>query len=305
VLFRGRIRVIASADAFIAAVILTIIGAAQAADGPKYPDWKGAWERFIPPNPVLDKGNSILTAGGQPSFDQARPWGRGQQAPLTPEYQKVFEDSMADQAKGGEGNFFDHAVRCMPGGMPIMTIAFTPLEFVVTPETTYVLTGNTEPNRRIYTDGRDWPPDLEPTYAGYSIGRWIDEDGDGVYDALEIETRGPFKGPRAYDATGLPLHFDNQSIFRERIFRDRSNPALLHDEVTVIDHALTRPWTVDKKYTRNPNPRPRWTESACIETNSMVAIGRESFFMSGDGMLMPVRKNQVPPDLRYFKQWTK
>jgi hypothetical protein len=73
----------------------------------------------------------------------------------------------------------------------------------------------------------------------------------------------------------------------------------------VIDHALTRPWTVDKKYTHNPNPRPRWTESSCIETNSMVAIGKESYFMSADGMLMPVRKNQPPPDLRYFKQWTK
>jgi hypothetical protein len=33
----------------------------------------------------------------------------------------------------------------------------------------------------------------------------------------------------------------------------------------------------------------------------MVAIGRESYFMSADGMLMPVRKNQPPPDLRYFK----
>jgi len=37
----------------------------------------------------------------------------------------------------------------------------------------------------------------------------------------------------------------------------------------------------------------------------MVAIGRESYFMSGDGMLMPIRKNQPPPDLRYFKDWTK
>jgi len=252
---------------------------------------------------VLDTGNNILTAGGQPSFDQSKPWGRGQQAPLTPDYQKVFEDSLADQAKGGEGNFFDHAVRCMPGGMPLMTIAFTPLEFVVTPEITYVLTGNVEPNRRIYTDGRDWPTDLQPTYAGYSIGRWIDEDGDGVYDVLEVETHGPFKGPRAYDATGLPLHFDNRSVFRERIFRDKANPTILHDEVTVIDHALTQPWTVDKKYTHNP--RPRWTESSCIETNSMVAIGRQSYFMSADGMLMPVRKNQPPPDSRYFKQWTK
>ncbi len=297
-LYRRSIRAIE-----VAGALMMIVSAAQAAEGEKYPDWKGAWERWVPPNPVLDPGNGIYTAGGQPSFDQSKPWGRGQQAPLTPEYQKVFEDSLADQAKGGEGNFFDHAVRCMPGGMPLMTIAFTPLEFVVTPEITYVLTGNVEPNRRIYTDGRDWPTDLQPTYAGYSIGRWIDEDGDGVYDVLEVETHGPFKGPRAYDATGLPLHFDNRSVFRERIFRDKANPTILHDEVTVIDHALTQPWTVDKKYTHNP--RPRWTESSCIETNSMVAIGRQSYFMSADGMLMPVRKNQPPPDSRYFKQWTK
>ncbi len=297
-LYRRSIRAIE-----VAGALMMIVSAAQAAEGEKYPDWKGAWERWVPPNPVLDTGNNILTAGGQPSFDQSKPWGRGQQAPLTPDYQKVFEDSLADQAKGGEGNFFDHAVRCMPGGMPLMTIAFTPLEFVVTPEITYVLTGNVEPNRRIYTDGRDWPTDLQPTYAGYSIGRWIDEDGDGVYDVLEVETHGPFKGPRAYDATGLPLHFDNRSVFRERIFRDKANPTILHDEVTVIDHALTQPWTVDKKYTHNP--RPRWTESSCIETNSMVAIGRQSYFMSADGMLMPVRKNQPPPDSRYFKQWTK
>jgi hypothetical protein len=298
VLYRTSITAIAVAG------FLMIAGAAQAAD-PKYPDWRGAWERWVPPNAVLDPGNGIYTAGGQPSFDQSKPWGRGQDAPLTPEYEKVFEESLADQAKGGEGLFFDHGVRCMPGGMPLMTIAFTTLEFVITPETTYVLTGNVEPNRRIYTDGRDWPTGLQPTYAGYSIGRWFDEDGDGVYDVLEVETRGPFKGPRAYDATGLPLHFDNQSVFKERIFRDKADPTILHDVITVYDHALTRPWTVDKKYVRNPNPRPRWTESSCIETNSMVAIGKESYFMSADGMLMPVRKNLPPPDLRYFKDWTK
>jgi len=288
-----------------AGALMMIVSAAEATEGGKYPDWEGAWERWFPANAVLDPGNGTYTAGGQPSFDQTKPWGPGQEAPLTQEYQRIFEQSIADQAKGGEGNFFDHAVRCMPGGMPLMTIAFTPLEIVVTPKTTYVLTGNVEPNRRIYTDGRDWPKGLLPTYAGYSIGRWIDEDGDGVYDVLEVETRGPFKGPRAYDATGLPLHFDNQSLFKERIYLDKGNLNLLHDEITVFDHALTRPWTVDKKYTRDPNARPRWIESSCIETNSMVAIGRESYFMSGDGMLMPIRKNQPPPDLRYFKEWTK
>src|SRR6266567_1366976 len=293
----------------VAGVLMMIVSRAQAADA-TYPDWKGAWERWYPPNAVLDPYNGILTAGGQPSFDQTKPWGPGQQAPLTPEYQTVFEKSQAEQAAGGEGNFFDHAVRCMPGGMPLMTIAFTPLEFVITPDITYIAPGGGEPLRRIFTDGRDWPTDLndhEPTYAGYSIGKWIDEDGDGIYNVLEVETRGPFKGPRVYDATGLPLHFDNQSIFKERIFRDKADPRILHDVITVTDNALTRPWTVDKKYIRNANPRFRWGEVSCAENmrNSMVAIGKESYFMSGDGMLMPVRKDQPPPDLRYFKQTQK
>jgi hypothetical protein len=299
-----------SMSAITAAVAATVVvtSAVEAANDKTYPEWKGQWTRWFPPNSVREP-NGGFTAGGQPSHDQTKPWGQGQEAPLNAEYQKVFEQSLEDQANGGEGNFFDHSVRCMPGGMPLMTIAFGGIEYIVTPDTTYIAPGGGEPLRRIYTDGRDWPNDLDPTptYAGYSIGRWIDEDGDGRYDVLEVETRGPFKGPRAYDATGLPLHFDNQSIFRERIYRDKVDPKILHDEVTTIDHALTRPWTVDKKYVHNPNPHPRWTEISCAESmaNSLVAIGRDSYYMSADGKLMPVRKNQPAPDLRYFKQLEK
>jgi hypothetical protein len=296
-----------SAPCIVAAIAAAIMGSAAAvASETRYPELKGAWLRWFPPNAVRDLGNGGFTAGGQPSHDQTKPWGRGQQAPLTAKYQKVFEASLEDQANGGEGNFFDHAVRCMPGGMPIMTVGFGPLEYIVTPETTYVAASNREPLRRIYTDGRDWPADRDPvpTYAGYSIGRWIDEDGDGIYDVLEVETRGPFKGPRTYDATGLPLAFDNRSIFRERIFIDKADPKILHDEITTFDHALTRPWTVDKKYRHNPNLQPRWAEDSCSESmsTSLIAVGREAYYMSADGLLMPVRKNQPPPDLKYFKQ---
>jgi hypothetical protein len=286
---------------------LVMVGAVAAADEGKYPDWRGAWARWVPPNPVRDAGNggTGFTAGGQPSFDQTKPWGHGQQAPLTPEYQKVLEDSLADQAKGGQGNFFDHAVRCMPGGMPLMTVAFFPMEFVVTPETTYILIGGAEHYRRIFTDGRDWPKDLEPTYAGYSIGKWLDTEGNGRFDTLEVETRGPFKGPRAYDATGLPLHFDNQSVFNERFHLDKADPNILHDEITVTDHALTRPWAVDKRFRRNPDPRPDWPERYCNEGNAQIVIGPENYFLSADGYLMPAKKDQSPPDLRYFKQTRK
>jgi len=276
----------------VAALAMPIVGV-QASEGAKYPDWKGAWARFV-----------VRGLGGQPSFDQTKPWGLGQQAPLTPEYQKILEASLADQANGGQGNFASHAL-CLPAGMPLMMVAFRPLEFVVTPESTYVLVGGSDHYRRIFTDGRDWPNNIEPTYAGYSIGRWIDEDSDGRYHTLEVETRGPFKGPRAYDATGLPLHFDNQSIFKERIHLDKADPNLLHDEITVIDNALTRPWTVDKKYVRNPNPRPNWDEAYCTEYTALVGIGQEIYFLSGDGKLMPARKDQPPPDLQYFNQTRK
>jgi hypothetical protein len=276
----------------LAFALMGSIGGARAAEDAKYPDWKGAWARFVVPG-----------LGGQPSFDQTKPWGRGQQAPLTVEYQKVLEDSIADQAQGGEGNYIDHA-RCLAAGMPHMMIAFRPLEFVVTSDTTYILIGSEDHFRRIFTDGRDWPKDIEPTYAGYSIGRWIDEDRDGRYDVLEVETRGPFKGPRVYDASGLPLHYDNQSVFKERIHLDKADPNLIHDEITVIDHALTRPWTVDKRYVRGRDPISQWPEFIC-ENNSQIFVGDQHYFVSGDGLLMPTRKDQPPPDPRYFKQTRK
>jgi hypothetical protein len=208
---------------------------------------------------------------------------------------------LADQANGGQGNFAAHAL-CAPAGMPFMMVATRPLEFIVTPDTTYILVGGSDHYRRIFTDGRDWPKDIEPSYSGYSIGRWIDQDGDGRYDALQVETRG-FNGPRAYDATGLPLHYDNQSVFMERIHRDKADANILHDEITVIDHALTRPWTVDKKYVRNPSPRLEWIEAYCtIEGTALIAVGKEQYYKSADGLLMPAKKDQAPPDLRYFKQ---
>jgi hypothetical protein len=274
------------------AALAISVGGVQASDDAKYPDWRGQWGRF-----------AVRGLPGQPSFDQTKGWGPFQEAPLTPEYQKVLQESMADQTDGGLGNY--STARCLPGGMPRMMVAFEPQEYIITPDTTYILIGEQDHYRRIFTDGRDWPADLEPSYQGYSIGRWIDVDGDGRYDVLEAETRGPFKGPRAYDASGLPLHFDGESVFKERFHLDAADPSILHDEITVFDHALTRPWTVDKKYVRNPNPRPYWREFYCTENSAEVSIGKENYFLSGDGMLMPARKDQPPPDLRYFKQTRK
>src|SRR5947199_4707422 len=113
----------------IAVAALAAPSGTKAADESKYPDWTGAWGRFVVPG-----------LGGQPAFDQTKPWGKGQQAPLTPEYQKVLDDSLADQARGGQGNFIDHAL-CLPAGMPFMMVATRPLDWVITPQQTYILVG--------------------------------------------------------------------------------------------------------------------------------------------------------------------
>jgi hypothetical protein len=271
----------------LAALAMPIHGA-NAFDEARYPNLKGQWNRLI-----------VRGLVGQPSFDQTKGWGFLQEAPLTPEYKAVFEASLADQASGGQGNFTGYG--CVAFGMPMITYAFYPQEYLITPETTYVLVNHQDHIRRIFTDGRDWPKEMEPTFAGYSIGKWIDQDGDGRYDLLEVETRGPFRGPRVYDASGLPLHHDNQSAFKERIYLDKADPNILHDEITVFDHALTRPWTVDKRYRRNPEPKPDWPEYVCGDDNLHVRVGKESYFVSADGYLMPTRKDQPPPDARYFK----
>ena len=133
---------------------------------------------------------------------------------------------------------------------------------------------------------------------GYSIGKWIDEDGDGRYDALEIETRN-FKGPRTYEPSGIPLHADNETVIKERISLDKADHDLLRNEITVTDHALTRPWTVVKTMRRNR--KLQWLEEDCGENNQHVVIGKDNYLMSADGYLMPARKDQPPPDMRYFK----
>jgi hypothetical protein len=260
----------------------------KAADDAKYPTtWKGEWTRVI--------HREVEVQG---AFDQTKTFGLRQEAPLTPEYQKVLSDSMADQANGGLGNY--PTASCRPSGMPRM-MTFGTQEYVITPETTYILLSNSDHLRRIFTDGRDWPKNPQPTYGGYSIGRWIDQDGDGTYDMLEAETR-YFKGPRAFDASGLPLAFDNQSVFKEWFFIDKANPDIIHDLTTVIDNALTRPWTSDRQYMRVSEKVVQWPETWCQEGNHNIVIGKENYLLRSDGLLMPSKKNQTPPDLRYFTQ---
>jgi hypothetical protein len=134
-------RTIARTVALLAALAMTTAGA-QAFDDAKYPNLKGQWTRAPVPG-----------ATGQPTYDPSKPEGRGQQAPLTPEYQAIFEANLADQDAGGFGT--TQGWRCKAWGMPAMMTVYQPMEIVVLPDTTYILTNDVHlSQRRIFTDGR-------------------------------------------------------------------------------------------------------------------------------------------------------
>jgi hypothetical protein len=251
---------------------------ARAQDTAKYPNLKGQWVG--------------VGAGVDAAFDPGKPAGAGQQAPLTPQYQTIYQAALARHASGVKD-----PTTCLPPGMPRTMVMYEPMEIIVMPDTTYLMITYMSEFRRIFTDGRKWPAEIEPSYAGYSIGQWVDEK-DGHYNALEVETRG-LKGPRTFDASGLPLHEDNETVVKERIYLDKNDLNLLHDEVTTIDHALTRPWTVTRSYYREPNPV--WSEFVCSEDNHQVMLGKENYVISDQGYLSPTRPGQPAPDLKYFQ----
>src|SRR5258708_19794122 len=174
------------------AVLLLAVVDAKAGDEGKYQDLRGKWVR-------------AEGAGGVGRFDPTKPPGRLQEAPLTAEYQAIYEANLADQASGGQG--VDPTYRCLSPGMPRIMHAYSPMEIVVTPDTTYILIEHIHDSRRIHTDGREWAEEMNanPLFADNSIGKSSGKDGDGRYDVLMVETRG-LKNPRTYDASGIPFH---------------------------------------------------------------------------------------------------
>jgi hypothetical protein len=277
-----EIRSLACATAL--GVVLVSSAVAAAAEATKFPDnWEGMWNR----------GSPVGT------WDPTKPGGLGQQAPLTPEYQAVLESNLA---KGKAGVQFDIKGTCGPVGMPRVMMMYEPMEIVIKPKVTYMLIESMSPVRRIYTDGRQFPdPEaIDPAFVGYSIGKWFDTDNDGTYDTLEIETR-YMRGPRLFDSVGTPLAKDNNTVVKEKLYLDKSNPDILRNEITTSDGALTKPWTVSRFYKREH--RPMYAEYNCTEDNRWVAIGGELYLADSEGYLMPIQKGQAAPDPKYLQKY--
>lgn len=122
---------------------------------------------------------------------------------------------------------------CLPVGPVRLHTWSTPRKVVQTPGLVVVLNELNASYRQIFTDGRPLPVDPNPSWNGYSSGKW---DGD----TLVVQTIG-FRDGLWLDSTGNPL--TDAATLTER-FR-RVNFGRMGIEITVNDpKAYTKPWTI-------------------------------------------------------------
>ena len=202
--------------------------------GPR--DFTGIW---------LNQGGIGWTPGIPP--------GVGQHAPLTPEYQKIFDTNVENARLGRPTG--DITANCLPQGMPrIMTMTY-PMEVEMAPDHVTIYAEWMEQTRRIYTDGRPLDPDPDPTFYGQAVGHW---EGNVL-----SSTAFGFVNNTNLEASGLPK--SDRMIAYERFWLADNDT--LRDEITLVDpKALAKPWTVTKTYKRAP-PDFKLMPYVCLENN--------------------------------------
>jgi hypothetical protein len=203
---------------------------------PVLPDWSGVWnprERnlFDPSSlkpadrKAKDTGSSLFEASYLRMYPPYR-------ADYEARYDKTLKNTVA-----GVGS--DPTAACLPPGFPRIMGTPYPLEFMVQPDRVTILFEAFGQTRRIYTDGRKHPDDLDPSYNGHSIGHW---EGD----TLVVDTVGIKPNVRYKDAP----HSDQMRI-AERI--KKIAPDMFQDQITVTDPVyLTGPWSWTYIYKRKP-----------------------------------------------------
>jgi hypothetical protein len=241
------------------AAALLCLADAAAAQWPSYP-WKnvprtpdGKVDLKAPPPRAAD-GHVDLSGFWMPTdvvrhlLDLAADM-KPEDIPLQPWARALYQERIDTNGKDHPG------VRCQPSGIPEKLNIPDGLKVVQTPDLLLFLYESRTIYRQVFTDGRPLPPkDVQPTWMGYSVGRW---EGD----TMVVETIGS-NGQTWLDMKGLPgtdaLHVT------ERYSRPATGR--IDIEVTIDDpKAYTRPWKVNLQWTLQPDTD--LIESICEENS--------------------------------------
>lgn len=229
-----------------------------AADAAERPDFSGVYYPYNaaaaappPPRPA-DAAAPPPPTRSSPTSDGSL--GRRPNDPkLTPDYLAQW-NRIAESRIGGSYEF-DNAANCIPPGVPSMMSAAYGMEIMQNGEKITVFTEHMDAMRRIWLDGRQPPARVfdDPTYAGYSTGRW---EGDTlVVDTVALSTKSYIDGSSP--------HSDQMRVEERIRFIE---PGILEDRITVTDPlALEEPWESVRRYQRAEYPNDELREFACAE----------------------------------------
>jgi hypothetical protein len=178
--------------------------APRMADG--RPDLSGHWR--------LDGLGYVFNIFGEQKVDML-PWAREVYAKRSIGFAKDSPDS-----------------NCLPPGPIAGLFGMEPVKFIQTKNVLVILYEGA-PTRQVFLDGRPLPKEPNPTWMGYSVGRW---DGE----TLVVETTG-YNDRTWLDLTGHP---HTEALRVTERFR-RLNTGQMKVEMTFEDpKTYTRPWTI-------------------------------------------------------------
>jgi hypothetical protein len=161
---------------------------------------------------------------------------------------------IAEERATGAHSREDPDANCLPQGVPKISWVPAPWKMVQTPDLIVVVYEAFTLWRQIFMDGRRLDRDPNPTWMGYSTGRW---EGN----TLVVDSRG-FNGKLWLDQLGKPTTEKLHVIERFR----RTDYGHMTIEATIDDlGAYTKPWTVTTSYHLLPDTE--LLEFICNENN--------------------------------------
>jgi len=155
------------------------------------PDLSGLWQAEKTPEHeyerVLGKGFTALQVDTHDITKHVLNvfWGmKPEEEPLRPEAALILKRRQENPLE------YPHT-QCLPGSIPLALLVFT-FKMIHTPLEIVMLSETADPPRQIHTDGRPLPKDPDPTWMGYSVGRW--EGNTLVVDTVGFNDRGWLDG---------------------------------------------------------------------------------------------------------------
>jgi hypothetical protein len=204
--------------------------APREADGK--PNLSGLWQTLSAPPEVLKRLIPDVTNGAG-------------EEPLSQYFINIFFDFKPDQApiRPAAAELFRQRAQtfmkespishCLPEGMPMVEMAPAPYKIVQMPGVTLMLYERDTTFRQVFTDGRKLPKDPQPSWLGYSVGKW---DGD----SLVVDSNG-FNDRGWLDARG---HAHSEDLHLTERFH-RLNFGEMEVRLTIDDpKTYTKPFTI-------------------------------------------------------------